>query len=178
MKKLSILKTPGFWILTIIILLVALSRLVDHPWNFTPVAAIALFGGAYFINKRWAIIVPLLALFISDLFIGLYSGMIFTYAGFAIIVLIGMRLSNNIKPIPVLGAALLGGITFYIITNFETWLMWGIYPKTLTGLIDCYVLAIPFFRSTIAGDLIYTAILFGGFELIKMKFPKLAVQKT
>jgi len=148
-----------------LILAAALSRLLPHPANFTPLAAMALAGGVYF-NKRIALIVPLAALVISDLFIGFHNTILFVYGSFILIGLMGLWLKSHKKPLPIFGAALLSSILFFIVTNFGVWLTGGgwFYPKTWQGLIECYTLAIPFFRNTVAGDLVYTAVLFGLFE--------------
>jgi hypothetical protein len=148
-----------------LILAAALSRLLPHPANFTPIAAMALAGGVYF-NKRIALVIPLAALVISDLFIGFHNTILFVYGSFILIGLIGLWLKSHKKPLPIFGAALLSSILFFVVTNFGVWLTGGgwFYPKTWQGLIECYTLAIPFFRNTIAGDLVYTVVLFGLFE--------------
>ena len=177
-----------FWFLAIVIFVVTLSRLLPHPWNFTPVAAIALFAGAYLLNSRMAFILPLAALLISDILIeigfrmgfnaygGFYPDIFVVYISFLIIIGIGRYLRNNIKAIPVLLGVLSGSLIFYILTNFAVWVVSNgtMYPMTMTGLIECYVAAIPFFRGTLAGDVIYTGLLFGSFELIQYRFPVLA----
>ncbi|MGD0038072.1 MAG: DUF6580 family putative transport protein [Bacteroidota bacterium] len=149
-----------------LILAAALSRLLPHPDNFTPIAAMALAGGVYF-NKRIALVVPLAALVISDLFIGFHNTILFVYGSFILIGFIGLWLKSHKKPLPIFGAALLSSTMFFVVTNFGVWLTGGgwFYPKTWQGLIECYTLAIPFFRNTITGDLVYTGVLFGLFEL-------------
>ncbi|MGD1044936.1 MAG: DUF6580 family putative transport protein [Bacteroidota bacterium] len=149
-----------------LILAAALSRILPHPDNFTPIAAMALAGGVYF-NKRIALVVPLAALVISDLFIGFHNTILFVYGSFLLIGLIGLWLKSHKKPLPIFGATLFSSILFFVVTNFGVWLTGGgwFYPKTWQGLIECYTLAIPFFRNTVAGDLVYTVVLFGLFEL-------------
>jgi hypothetical protein len=151
---------------SILILVVALSRLIPHPVNFTPIAAIALAGGVY-LEKRFALIIPLAALFISDLFIGFHNTILFVYGSFVLIGFMGLWLKSHKKFFPVIGTIILSSILFFIITNFGVWLTGGgwFYPKTWQGLVECYVMAIPFFRNTLAGDLIFTGVLFGLFEL-------------
>lgn len=151
-----------------LILAAALSRLIPHPANFTPIAAMALAGGVYF-NKRIALVVPLAALIISDLFIGFHNTILFVYGSFILIGLIGLWLKSHKKPLPIIGSSLLSSVLFFVITNFGVWVTGGgwFYPKTWQGLMECYALAIPFFRNTIVGDLIYTGVLFGLFELSK-----------
>jgi hypothetical protein len=149
-----------------VILAAALSRLLPHPVNFTPLAAIALAGGVY-LDKRFALIVPLAALLISDLCIGFHNTILFVYGSFILTGLMGVWLKTHKKPLPVIGTALLSSTLFFVITNFGVWLTGGgwSYPKTWQGLLACYALAIPFFQNTLAGDLVYTAVLFGVFEL-------------
>ena len=144
----------------------ALSRLLPHPDNFTPVMAIALAGGVY-LDKRYALIIPLAALIISDMFIGFHNTIFFVYGSFTLIGMLGIWLKSHKKPLPILATALFSSILFFIVTNFGVWLTGGgwFYPKTWQGLIECYTLAIPFFRNTVAGDMVYTVVLFGIFEL-------------
>ena len=167
------------------ILVVAFSRLLDHPWNFTPVAAMALFGGAYLMNKTMAYLLPLAALLLSDVTIevahqlgyfahgGFYGSMWAVYLGFALIVFLGSKVGKEIKPHTVLGGALAGSISFFVITNFATWLGGTMYPMSIEGLVACYTAGVPFFRHTMLGDLVYAIAFFGAFELMKYKFPVL-----
>jgi len=150
---------------TVLILAIGLSRLLPHPANFTPIAAMALAGGVY-LNRRIALAIPLAALVVSDLFIGFHNTILFVYGSFILIGLIGLWLKSHKKPLPIFGAAVLSSILFFIVTNFGVWLTGGgwFYPKTWQGLMECYTLAIPFFRNTVAGDLVYTGVLFGLFE--------------
>lgn len=149
----------------LLILVAAFSRLLPHPVNVAPIAAIALAGGVY-LDKRFALLVPLIALVISDLVIGLYPILLFVYGSFLLIGLLGLWLKSHKRPLPVLGATLLSSILFFVITNFGVWVIGPeTYPRTLPGLVECYVAAIPFFKNTVAGDLVYTGVLFGMFEL-------------
>ena len=149
-----------------LIFIAVLSRLLPHPPNVVPIAAMALAGGVYF-ERRYALIIPMIALFVSDCIIGFHATIPFVYGCFLITGLIGMWLSNHKKIGYIAGGTILSSIIFFVITNFGVWLTGGgwFYPKTLQGLVDCYVMAIPFFRYSIAGDLAYTSILFGLFEL-------------
>jgi hypothetical protein len=164
---------PRFTTLAGMIFFAAASRLLPHPPNFTPVAAMALFGGAYVSDKRLAFGLPLAALFLSDAVLGFYHGMIWVYGSFTLIVCLGLQLRSRRRLLPIAGAALAGSVLFFILTNFGAWVSDGVYPRSLGGLGSCYVAAIPFFQNTIAGDLIYTALLFGGFALAEKKFPAL-----
>ena len=148
-------------------------RLVPHPPNFSPIDARALFSGAYVGRRALAFAAPLLALLLSDLVLGFYAGMNFVYASVALIVLIGWWLSERRTVLRVVTAAVAGSVAFFVITNFGMWLFSGFYPLTAAGLEACYVAAIPFFQNTVAGDLFYTALLFGGFALAEHFMPRL-----
>ena len=164
---------PRFATLAGMIFLAAASRLIPHPPNFTPLAAMALFGGAYLSDKRLAFGLPLAALLLSDAVLGFYHDMIWVYGSFALIVCLGLQLQSRRRLLPIAGAALAGSVLFFVITNFGVWASGGLYPRTLAGLAEGYVAAIPFFEKTIAGDLVYTALLFGGFAIVEKKFPAL-----
>lgn len=167
-----------------IIVVAILSRLLPHPLNFTPIAAIALFAGAYFTNKKWALAVPILAMFFSDVilhalfltghraFPGFYPDMIFVYSSFAVVVGIGMTVGKRVNFISVISGSLLASVVFFLVTNFGSWLTLSIYPKNFFGLIEAYVAGIPFFRWTMLGDLVYSGLFFGIFETILSRKPQ------
>ncbi len=164
---------PRFLILLVIVLLVAAARFLPHPPNFTPIAAMALFGGAFFADKRMAYVVTLGAMFISDLFLGFHGTMAFVYGAFIITIFLGTKMAGKVTAGTVLGGAIGSSVLFYILTNFGVWLTSAYYPLTWAGLISCYVAAIPFFHYTLAGTLIYSAVLFGGFEFARRRVPAL-----
>ena len=155
------------------ILVAAALRLVPHPPNFTPIAAMALFGGAYF-GRHWlAFVAPLGALLLSDAILGFYPEAVFVYVSVAVTVLIGWMLANR-KTAPRIGAAAVASsVLFFLVTNFGVWLLMDYYPKTPSGLAACYVAAIPFFQNTLAGDLFFAALLFGGFAVLERRVPRL-----
>lgn len=170
-----------FWLMAGLVFGAAALRLLPHPPNFTPVAAIALFGGAHFSRKFWAFAVPLAAMLVSDAVMevttghGFTSGMPVIYATFAAIVGMGILIRNRrTQLLPVAGAAVASAVLFYLTTNFAVWAAGQIYPKTLAGLVACYVAAIPFFGPTLASDLFYSAVLFGGFAWAERRFPNLS----
>ena len=148
----------------LLIVIAAFSRLLPHPANFTALGAIALFGGVY-LDKRYAVAVPLLAMLISDYFIGFYSGMYWVYGSFVLVGLIGLWLRNHKTPAFILGGTIASSILFFVVTNFGVWFTPGsMYAKTWDGVIECYVLAIPFFRNSLGGDLFFVILLFGAYE--------------
>jgi len=159
------------------ILAAAALRLVPHPPNFTPIGAMALFSGAY-LGRRGAValVAPLGALFLSDLVLGFYRGMPTVYFSVALIVIIGWMALRRVSPLRVGGAAIASSVLFFVLTNFGMWLSSGFYPRTLAGLEACYIAAIPFFQNTVAGDLFYAAVLFGGFALLERTVPALRSQ--
>lgn len=152
----------------VLILLAAASRLLPHPPNFAPVAAIGLFAGAMF-DRRAAWLVPFAALLLSDLVLGFYHpvSMFWNYAGFAACLLLGSSLLAPARTLPRFAAATLtSSVAFFALSNFGMWAS-GYYPRTFAGLVECYVAALPFFRNTLASDVLYTAALFGGWALLR-----------
>jgi hypothetical protein len=156
------------------ILFAAMVRLIPHPPNFTPVAAMALFGGAYFSRKWMAFVIPLIAMLLSDLIIGLHSGMWAVYLSFVIIVGVGMTLIRQKKMKNIFLASVISSVLFFIITNFAVWTNGLLYPKNLTGLIACYISAIPFFHYTLLGDLFFAGVMFGLYHLITSRYPEMS----
>ncbi len=165
--------TPKLLIITGIIIFAALMRIVPHYPNFTPVAALALFGGAH-LGKRWlAFLLPLTALFVSDLFLGFHNFMIPVYFSFALVVLLGRLMRNNIRIPFVIGGSLSGSLLFFLITNAAVWISTPYYPNTFQGLMTSYTMAIPFFHTALLGDLFYNALFFGGFYFVKQWVPSI-----
>ncbi|HEY3027144.1 MAG TPA: DUF6580 family putative transport protein [Pyrinomonadaceae bacterium] len=162
-----------FVVVACMILAAAASRLIPHPPNVASITAVALFGGAYISDKRLAFLVPMAALFISDLVLGLYGHMEVVYGSFALVVCIGLLLRRRRTPLAIGGAALASSVLFFVITNFGVWAFGSLYPKTMAGLLACYVAAIPFFQNSLFGDAVYTVALFGGFALAAKWWPAL-----
>jgi len=157
----------------IIIAIAAALRVSPHPWNFTPVGAMALFSGAIIKDRRLAFAFPLLALFAGDSFVGFYklSVMLIVYASFLLSVLIGRFLRGR-RTIPRIAAAtLLGSIQFFLVTNFAAWWLLNSYPKTAAGLAACYLAGLPLFGNTLAGDAFYVVLFFGAFALAERFVP-------
>jgi hypothetical protein len=165
---------PRAMLLVAMILGAAAMRLVPHPSNFTPIGALALFAGAHFDDKRFAFIVPLAAMFLSDILIGFHGQMPIIYGAFAVIVAMGFLLKEKKTALNVTGASLIAATFFFVVSNFAVWASDGLYPLTLQGLVTCYIAAIPFFQNWLAGTLFYTALLFGGFALAERKLPVFA----
>lgn len=159
--------------LIILVALAVASRLLPHPLNFAPITALALFGGAHFRSKAAGLLIPLIAMLVSDFVIGFHSQMATVYGSFVLIYGLGRLLRGHVRPLPVFGASLAGSALFFVITNFGIWAFDGVYPQTGAGLADCFVAAIPFFQNTVAGDLAYSLALFGSFALAERFVPAL-----
>jgi Family of unknown function (DUF6580) len=187
-------------IFTLIVVAAAL-RLAPHPWNFTPVGAIALFSGAMVRDRRWAFLFPMVVMFATDAIIGFNKLSFLVYASFFLSVIIGRAVAGarfslpaQASPSPrarresetnadflpqkyavlqISGATFLGSLQFFLITNFGVWAFLSSYPRTGAGLIACYIAGVPFFWNTLAGDAVYATLLFGGFFLAERFVPRL-----
>lgn len=186
-NRASTLLAPGPLALAGLIVLAALTRLLPHPPNFSPVEAIALFGGAYFAARGWALVLPLVAMFVSDLALGLVNGGIYfdyfasagfllVYACIALSTVLGFGLRGRVTGGRVLGYSLAGSVLFFLVTNFGAWLGSPMYPQSAAGLAAAYVAGLPFFQWTLLGTLTYAALLFGGFALLRRQVPALRAQ--
>jgi hypothetical protein len=160
----------------VMILLAAVLRILPHPWNFTPIGAMALFSGSMFRDRRVAFLLPLVALFAGDLFVGLHRLIPVVYASFLVSVLVGTRLANHRGILRIGGAVFLGALQFFLVTNFAVWQISVTYPHTLSGLAACYIAGLPLFGNTLAGDALYATLFFGGFALAEGLFPTLRLQ--
>lgn len=150
-------------------------RLIPHWPNFTPVAAIAIFGGAYIYRRSLALILPVSIMFISDLIIGFHSTMVAVYFGMILAALIGMQLRNKVKSGTVALASVASSVVFFLVTNFAAW-MSGYLPYTMdfAGLMAAYAAGVPFFNTSLLGDLFYSTVLFGSFYFVSRRVPSIA----
>lgn len=137
------------------ILLAALSRLIPHPPNFSPLIAMALFAGASLSDRRLALIVPLAAMLLSDLLLGFHGTMLFVYAAIALVVLGGRWLGARRSPGLLTGAAVGGSLLFFAVSNLGVWLSGGLYPLSGAGLLACFIAALPFLHTTFLSTLLY-----------------------
>ena len=180
-------------ILAAIVLVAALSRLLPHPNNVTPVGAMALFGGAYFVKRWQSVLLPFVALWLSDLVLNnvvykaynptftlISAHSYWTYGAFALMVVLGWVLLKKVKTANVVVASVIGSTLFFLITNFGAWYAdpFNMYPKTIDGLAASYTLGLPYFLNTLIGDLVWCAVLFGGFEWAQQRFPTLVLKKS
>jgi len=172
MSKIILSKNGKILEFSIALLLISIGvslRLLPHPPNFAPIAAIALFGGVYF-SRKIALILPIVAMAISDIFIGDYEPklMASVYGSFLLCVVLGFWLKKHKKWYTVGGSVLSCSVLFFLITNFAVWDFTPWYAKTISGLIQCYLMALPFFKNTLLGDLFYVTIFFGAYEIVEV----------
>tara|TARA_B100000575_G_scaffold75874_1_gene59244 strand:- start:11523 stop:12020 length:498 start_codon:yes stop_codon:yes gene_type:complete len=139
----------NFFLVMALVIFAVISRLIPHPPNFTPVGGIAIFAATKFYNKNFAILIPLIILFLSDIFLGLSLINLFVYLSF--ILISKFVITSKIQ---IIKKIFIASIIFFFVTNFGVWLIG--YPKTLEGFINCFILAIPFYFYTLLGDLFYT----------------------
>ncbi len=150
-----------------------IGRLVPHLPNVVPITAIALFAAAY-LHKREAIIVFFVTMFVSDVIIGFYQWqvMMVVYLSFFLVTIVGRHLRNRVTAARLLGLTLASSFLFFVTTNWAVWQFTTLYPRTLSGLIECYTLALPFLKNSLMGDVIYSGLLFGIVYIISsVKYP-------
>jgi hypothetical protein len=165
MKTQAVLKHLGTIIYVIILIgTFALLRIVPHPPNVAPITGIALLSGAKLFGlSRFAL--PLSVMLVSDIFLGFHDTIVFVYGSFILITLMGsLFLRKKDSFLNIAGTALLSSLLFYLVTNFGVWFSTDMYPKTLDGLIQSYIMGLPFFKNTIIGDCLYA---FGVFYAYK-----------
>lgn len=155
------------WVANLLILLALFSRLIPHPANFTPVGATALVGGAK-LGRMWRWTVPFIALTLSDMLLNLFYGTTafsaitpFVYGAFALNIFLGRFVRGNRRYLKLVGLSLFASLQFFAISNLGVWLTTSLYAKTVSGLTQCYVMALPFFSNTLLSDLIWGMALFG-----------------
>jgi len=176
--------------LSVLILLAALSRLLPHPPNFAPITAMAVFGAVRYLDRRAAVLAPLMALLLSDLVRevlyryglanqwGLYRGMWSVYGATVLVVVLGRVARGTRSPATIAAVTLGGSCLFFVLTNFAHWAEGSLYPHTAEGLATCFVTAIPFFRNALLGDAFYATVLFGAWALAEVRVPALRPSMT
>jgi len=157
-----------------LLILGALARFLPHTVNFSPVLAIALFGGVY-LRRREAIWVPLALMAVTDLVLGLHATIPFTWGSILLTSLVGFWVRQNVTAGRVLIGAVTSAVLFFVVTNFGAWL--AFYPQTREGFLSCYTLAIPFFRMTLVSTVVYATVMFGVYEFVarQVRHTRLAV---
>ena len=169
MKKLNL----NISLITIIIFLAAATRIFPHPPNFSPIMAIGIFGAAHFTRKWYAFLIPLVAIWLSDVvinnfiyssssnqFIWFYSGFYWQYFSYIIIILTGVMIfRNKISISKTFGASISSSAIFFIISNFGVWLLGDLYKNNFHGLIECYIMALPFLQNSLIGSLVFSLLI-------------------
>ncbi len=151
----------------LLIVLAAITRFIPHPFNFTAIGAIALFSGANFKDKKYAFLLPIIVMFLTDLLIGFHFSMLPVYASFVFAVWIGIKIRINQNILTIALGSLVSSLVFFLITNLPFWYAdMSLYPITIQGTMESYRMAIPFFRNQLVGDLFYNSILFGIYHLV------------
>lgn len=159
----------------LLVVLAVVARFLPHPPNFVPVNAALLFGGVH-LERRYALWFPVVLIAVSDILLTtqVYQmrvgwTQLVVWVAYGAVVLIGRWLKGRVSVGNVLGAAFAGSSTFFLVSNFAVWLGWRMYPPTWEGLLACYTAALPFFRNSLAGDLLFTALFFAVYELYRRK---------
>jgi len=149
------------------------SRMIPHPWNFTAIGSMALFSGFSMKSNKYLMVVPFVCLIVSDALIGFYDGMIYTYIGFAVSILLSVVyfrkhevLSFGGRVMTLGGLSVVSSFLFFLITNFGVWKGASFYAQDMSGLVTCYVAGLPFLFNQVAGDLFYAGVVFGLFEYL------------
>jgi len=177
-------------VLSIIILLAAFTRIMPHPPNFSPMAAIGLFGAAHFAKKWQAFFIPLIGIWVSDLvinnyvysssssnFVWFYSGFYWQYMSYILIIFAGLFIFNRgISLTKTFGGMMSSSGIFFLVSNFGVWTGGTMYPKNFGGLITCYVAGIPFIHNTIISDALFTTVLFGTYYLLQVEYSSLKIK--
>ena len=177
-------------VLSLLVIILAFSRIIPHIPNFSPLGAICLFGATHFRWKWQAFLVPIFATWLSDLylnnyiynqgqvdFIWFYQGFHWQYISYLFIALLGLSLfKKKINPVRLLGGAIGSSIIFFLISNFGVWASGGLYSKNTYGLISCYIAGIPFIKGTLIGNLFYTTVIFYSYYFLQIKFSILNIK--
>ena len=170
------IKSPRFIVLSLLVIAAASTRalpyLLPDMWNFSAVGALAIFAGAQFEDKRFAFLMPIAAMAISDIFIG--NGFsILVYSGFAAMVACGFLIRNKISSLNILLASFVSAGVFFLITNFAFFYPSTLYPRNISGILTSYAAGLPFFRNMLISNILFSAVLFGRFYLLSKRFPAL-----
>jgi hypothetical protein len=173
-------------VIALMILLAAFSRIIPHMPNFSPLAAIGLFGAAYLQQKWQVFLIPLAAAWLSDLFINniiygayypeftwFYGGFYWQYGSYVLIMGIALLLFKEVNMKSIVGGSLMATVVFFLVTNFGVWLGSPSYPQNMAGLMQCYAMGVPFLKGTMLGDLFYVSTLFGAFALLQRRYTSL-----
>ncbi len=165
------------FLVVFILVAIIFSRLIPHIPNFVPLMGLALFAGYYLKNSKWALLAPLAAMLISDIIIGFHSTMWAVYGSLLLSSIISIKGLKSYNLIKIGALSISTALIFFIITNFAVWLDGFLYERSFAGLVQCYVMAIPFFKATFASELIGTLVLFAGFNWLQSRLPETSIVK-
>lgn len=162
-------KNLPFLIGGFLIALGVLARFLPHPANFSPIGALALFAGFY-LPRKWALIIPVLAMLVSDFFLGFYEPvvMVSVYFSFILTTFLAGYLQKKQSWGKIAGLSVVSAVLFFVLTNLAVWAFTPWYAKNLIGFNQCFLLALPFFKNTLLGNLFYTAGFFGLYEILQI----------
>lgn len=160
---------PRIFAVLCLVVVAALMRFIPHEPNFTPIIALAIFSGAHLKDKKLAFTIPIFAVILSDIFLGFHSLMFFVYLSLIVCVMLGLVICRSVTLKNVILSGLASSLLFFIVTNFGVFLVTDYYPHSFQGLVECYTMAIPFFRNTILSTAIFMAVLFYVYHLLDKK---------
>ncbi len=158
--------TSRVFIVTLLVVVAVMSRLLPHVANFSPIAAIAIFCGALYGHKWYAYVVPMAAMLITDIILGMHPAMLAVYASLALTVFIGTKVACRMSFINTVASSIVAAVLFFVITNFACW---GLYTYTWAGLVECYTMALPFFRMTLLSNVVFSAIFYGVYYIVNSR---------
>lgn len=183
--------TPRIIFISVAILLAAFSRLIPHPFGFTAIGAMALFGGSMLKDKRLGFFIPLAALWIGDVildntvysqyfegFVLLRPSFYWVWGTFALVTVLGMFLIKKLNLLNVATASVISATLFFLVTNFGAWMGSPLYPQNFAGLTEAYIAGLPFYRNDLVGTLFYSGVLFGTFYYAQQRYPRLLEAKA
>jgi len=159
-----LMKKEQLFMAILLFAVMAISRLVPHPANFTAMVAVALFAGSFWRGSNLRFIVPLAAMFATDLYLGMYPGAMFNYVALALGVLVAPLLLASAWR--VLASGVVASVIFFVVSNLGVWWSTGLYPRTGAGLIDCYIMGLPFLQNTVVSTLFYSFVIYGAYRLL------------
>ena len=161
-------KKTAFIIGVILVTLGVASRFLPHLWNVTPLTAILLFSSTY-LGLRYSLIIFFSTIIVTDIFIGFYEWqiMLAVYGSFVLASLLGSVIKKYKTPTTILFCSLGSSILFFVVTNYAVWQFSGMYEHSIVGILECFTLALPFFKNSLFGDLFYTGVIFGAYEAVK-----------
>lgn len=153
----------------LLVLIAVVSRLVTHQWNFTAMGAVAVVAGFLISSRPLALATVLSSLLISDFVLGFHNTMIAVYIGYALMALIGIFMASN-KFSRIVAVSFIGSVTFFVVSNLGVWFEGQLYPQTFSGLVNCFEMAVPFFRNEMISTMLLAPALYYSFKKVGRYF--------